>query len=557
MAVRKRWAFLVGINRYVDYGSLNYCVDDVLALEGLLKAANYTVWSLHDRLDEKDNDGNPNRLFPTEKNIRGRLADFCDLIQGGDKQGCDDLLLVYFACHGSRKFDGTPRLIARDTQQSLENEAIAVTEIEQRMKDSGAGCRMLMLDACQIGLGTRDLEARGTADPDLLRKIHEMARGYALLAASSDHQDAKEWGGMKHGVFSYYVLSGLSGEAGSQDRNYVTVTDLAGYVGLHMQQWAAEHQVRQVPRQRVEDNLGGFILIPEVDQPNLRAFKPPAPLSWSESSAQPVQNRGKTPAEIIECLWSLDYEPQCHSFKTNTRRSRRAAAFVVQAQDSRIQHWLVKRLVNQIPNVANAKVFPFLVPTHPMWKQRDFNELWLDLARKLQCPDDSTSVIDALVAVYQTKPIIIAMYGWSGIRRSQRLQQQVLSELWEPLVEAVGELSVQPLRSRIILFLAEQKDTVADRQATASQSTPSTVSAPIRLDPLTAITPEHLAEWMESDGVYPMLSQFVPEAYLGDLIDEEILEWSTDPVKAIEEICYLFKLENGIADLEVEWRLAG
>ncbi|MEO1299529.1 MAG: hypothetical protein AAFW75_27885 [Cyanobacteria bacterium J06636_16] len=253
----------------------------------------------------------------------------------------------------------------------------------------------------------------------------------------------------------------------------------------------------------------------------------------------------------------MDYEPQCHSFKTSTPRSRRAAAFVVQAQDSRIQHWLVKRLVNQIPNVANAKVFPFLVPTHPMWKRRDFNELWLDLARKLQCPDDRTSVIDALVAVYQTKPIIIAMYGWSGMRRSQTLQQRVLSELWEPLVAAVGRLSVQPLRSRSIWFMAEANETAANTPPTSSQAVLSTVSVPIRLDPLTAITPEHVAEWMESDSVYPMLSQFVPDAYLGPLIREEILEWSTDPVKAIEQICYLFELENGIADLEVEWRLAG
>ena len=62
---------------------------------------------------------------------------------------------------------------------------------------------------------------------------------------------------------------------------------------------------------------------------------------------------------------------------------------------------------------------------------------------------------------------------------------------------------------------------------------------------------------MESDVVYPKLSQLRTEAQLGTLINEEILEWDPDPVAAIEQICYIFELENGIADIEAEWRLAG
>jgi hypothetical protein len=443
-------------------------------------------------------------------------------------------------------------LVAWDTQKSLLNEAISITEIEKRMEESGAGCRMLLLDACHIGLGTSGIRSRG-ADPVLLKRIHDQAQGYALLTASSDQQDAKEWAGVNHGIFSYHVLSGLSGAADLHGKNYVTVTDLAGYVSLRIQEWAVEHDIEQTPCQRVENNLGGFILIPEECQQKVTQFNPPAPSASTGASPQAVQGRGRSPSQIVECLWSLDYEPQNRTFIDNTSQSRRAVAFVLQAKDSRIQHWLVKRLVNQIPNVANARVFPIVVPAHEMWKKRDFNEFWVDLARKLSCASESTAVLKALVEVYQTQPIIFALYGWSARPRSQQLQQQVLEELWDPLVQAIAALPTQPLRSRLILFLAEGSDNMPVNPAD-HQPTPI---VPIRLDPLTKIKSDEVANWMERDAVYAVLTQFCSEARISTLIDEEILEWDSDPIATLEQICYIFELENGIADIEEYWRLAG
>ena len=552
MAIRKRWAFLVGINRYTDYGSLSYCVDDVLALERLLTAAGYRVTCLHDRPD-KPNVDSRHRLYPTVDNIRAEFEHLCSTIRAGENQGADDLLLVYFACHGTSHTDGQPRLVATDTRKSLlANRAISITELERGMDSSGAGCKVLMLDACHIGLGKS--KTRAPEDPELLRKIHDRAKGYALLAASTDQQDAHEWDGVKHGVFSYYALSGLSGKADLHDKNYVTVGDLSGHILTNLQDWIARHGVKQIPQGRTEGNLGDFILIDQYQRWQQSTSTSNVAIE-SVQSGQGIKGRGRSPAQMIDALWSLDCDPQCQAFKAGTPRSRRAAAFVVQAKDSRIQHWLVKRLVNQIPDVANASVFPFVVPTHPMWKRRDFGELWIDLARKLQCQAEPATVIENLVQIYRTKPIIIAMYGWSSMNRSQTLQQQVLTDLWQPLVEAVGRLDVPPLRSRIILFLAEGPN-LATVSPTESPPYLDPIM-PIRLEPLTEITSDHVANWMESDRVYPKLSQLIPPEELGTLINEEILEWDCDPVAAIEQICYLFELENGVADIEAEWRLAG
>jgi|GEM_PF-3393928 len=553
MPIRKRWAFLVGINRYTEYSSLTYCVDDVLALETLLVAAGYIVVCLHDRSGSEDPDGKPNRRYPLVDNIREEFKHLCKAISDGENQGRDDLLLVYFACHGTRTSDDQPRLVAKDTRKGLlADRAISIAELEDGMNTSGAGCKILMLDACHIGLGKTN--TRAPEDPELLRKIHDLARGYALLAASTDQQDAHEWDGVKHGVFSFYVLSGLSGEADLHGKNYVTVNDLSGYILSKLQDWRVLQGVDQVPQGRVEGNLGDFILIDNY-QENRQLVAPEVVQIDHALSSQGLQSRGRSPDQVIDYLWSLDCESQCQTFTMGMPRSRRAAAFVVQAKDTRIQHWLVRRLVHQIPNVANAKVFSIMVPTQLMWKTRNVGDLWPELARKLQCLADPANVIDALVQVYQTQPIIIAMYGWSGVARSQTLQQQVLKEMWHPLVEAVGALETQPMRSRVILFLAEGHESAAANLPQASSA--AEPSMPIRLDPLLEITPNHIANWIESDRVFSALSQLMSPEQLETLMSEEVLEWSSDPVSAIEQICYIFNLENGIADIEAEWRLAG
>jgi hypothetical protein len=547
MPIRKRWAFLVGINRYTDYGRLSYCVDDVLALEKLLTAVDYTVVTLHDRLDRDS------RRYPTEKNIRAELKRLCAAIKDGENQGQDDLLMVYFACHGTRTPDDQPCLVAWDTRKILiEEEAISIAKIEQEMNVSGAGCKILMLDACHIGLGKTG--TRAPEDPELLRKIHDLARGYALIAASTDQQDAHEWDGVNHGVFSFYVLSGLSGKADLHGKSYVTVADLSGYILDKLQDWRVQHSVDQVPQGRVEGNLGDFILVDQYHRLQQFAVQEVSPTELPQTTGQGLQSRGRSPKQLVECLWSLDCDPQCQKFKVNTPHTRRAAAFVVQAKDKRIQHWLVKRLVNQIQNQANAWMFPIVVPAHDMWQKRDFGELWADLARKLHCPSEPAAVIEALVQVYRTKPIIMAMYGWSDGSRSQALQKQVLDELWQPLVEAIGALEQQPLRSRVILFLAEGRE---QTNAAPAADQPANPVVPIRLEPLTQICPDHLADWFLSDKVFTSLSDHRSEDQIGALINEEILEWSADPDQAIEQICYIFGLENGIADIEADWRLAG
>lgn len=247
-AIENRWAFLVGVNHYRErqqFPPLNFCVSDVQAVQTLLQQVGYTTICLHDGLDYSE------PRFPEAKNIKAELQSLCS------KVGPNDLLLVYFACHGTRQGDGQPRLIAWDTRSvNLDETAIKVQDVEAWVRASAAKRLVLLVDACHIGTGKG---GRNVADQEFIRQVYELAEGFHLLAASTDQQQAWEKSG--HGVFSYHVLKGLGGAADLEGKNFVSVNDLKRFVYGGIARWSAESGYEQRPAGQSDGDLGDMILV--------------------------------------------------------------------------------------------------------------------------------------------------------------------------------------------------------------------------------------------------------------------------------------------------------
>jgi hypothetical protein len=244
--IRNRWALLVGVNRYVDptFPRLDFCVNDVVSLDEMLRSQGYTTIVLHDDLPRDD------RLFPNRDNVEAELIRLCGAA------GPDDLLWAHFACHG-KLVDGNPVLITNETRAStLAKRALPLAEVESQMRASEARRLVITLDACHVGIK----KGRSIADPEFIRNAHELAEGFALLAASTDQQIAQEWEEVQHGVFSYYLLEGLSGRADRAGKRFVTVSDLATHVLDGLRRWYVEHGTEvQEPTARTE-MMGDMIL---------------------------------------------------------------------------------------------------------------------------------------------------------------------------------------------------------------------------------------------------------------------------------------------------------
>jgi hypothetical protein len=101
---------------------------------------------------------------------------------------------------------------------------------------------------------------RDLADPAFIRHAYELAEGFALIAASTAQQVAQEWREKQHGVFTYYLLEGLSGQADRAGKGFVTVDDLKTHVLNGLRRWNVEHGgLLQEPTARAE-GLGDIIL---------------------------------------------------------------------------------------------------------------------------------------------------------------------------------------------------------------------------------------------------------------------------------------------------------
>lgn len=244
--IQNRWAFLVGINTFVDprFKRLNFCVNDVLALKELLEGLGYTVVVLHDNSSEE-------RHQPTRDNVEAELQQLCQVI------GKDDLLFVHFACHG-KLVEGQPILVMKDSREQLlrqPEKRLSVDQVKQVMRESGARRLFLSLDACHTGVEM----GRGDDDVEFVRNVYELAEGFVVMAGSTAQQKALELNTVKHGVYTYYLLKALSGEA-ARGKQFVSVDDVEKYVVDQCKRWGAKTGLIQEPTIE-KAGMGDMVLV--------------------------------------------------------------------------------------------------------------------------------------------------------------------------------------------------------------------------------------------------------------------------------------------------------
>ncbi|MBO3459908.1 caspase family protein [Aetokthonos hydrillicola Thurmond2011] len=242
----KFWALLVGVNHYDDRNikQLEFCVNDVQALQRNLTKLDYEVFCLHDGLNDKD--------APTRRNVKTKLNILSQSLQP------NDLLWVHFSCHGTLTPETKePVLILKDTESSLlddESEVLSVAQVESYMRKSGSHKLILTLDACHSGVNI----GRDVIDQqEFFENVHQKAEGFVLLAAATANQKAYEDG--ENGIFTHFLLQGLNSQKVRENKNFITVYQLYSYVLNELRKWGVQNSRLQFPTQRIE-GLGDIIL---------------------------------------------------------------------------------------------------------------------------------------------------------------------------------------------------------------------------------------------------------------------------------------------------------
>ena len=162
------------------------------------------------------------RFFPSFRNIRREF----DLLAKGRKP--TDSLLVALSGHGVKRNDkgSSPGDFFCPLDADITNPAtlISLASLYAMLKDSRAGVKVMLVDACQ----NDPTEGKSGAIPF---SPPPPPPSVAALFACSDGEvawDARELGG-GHGVFFHYVIEGLKGQADADHNNQVTLAELAAY----------------------------------------------------------------------------------------------------------------------------------------------------------------------------------------------------------------------------------------------------------------------------------------------------------------------------------------
>lgn len=152
----------------------------------------------------------------------------------------DDRVLIYFAGHG---FISAGKAYLAPADIDLKNITGTAYPMETLGEVIGSRIhgrwKVLLTDSCHSGAITPEAD-RAQVNKSLL----DLHRSLFSLTASRDREVSYEdsrWGG-GHGVFTYYVIKGMEGEADTNGDGQVTADELAEYVHTNVRKDTQEQQ---------------------------------------------------------------------------------------------------------------------------------------------------------------------------------------------------------------------------------------------------------------------------------------------------------------------------
>ena len=217
----QRWAVLIGVNDYNNAKDLTYCVADQQALRDRLIAAGFSekrIFLLRDGASES-------RFLPFKVNIEQQLKLLLGLVEE------KDLVIVSFSGHGVQ-FRTKAYFCPTDATLDDADTLVSLDWVYDQLKWCPASMKLVVVDACRNdpslgGAKTFSNEARdfgkslGTQPPE----------GIVLLSSCSPGEISREDEKLRHGVFTHFLLDGLSGKADGNQDGEISLNELFRHVG--------------------------------------------------------------------------------------------------------------------------------------------------------------------------------------------------------------------------------------------------------------------------------------------------------------------------------------
>lgn len=212
----KLWSLLVGVNQYGDENlpSLRYPAFDCQGLgEALIEATQgfprKEVIIHHDFA----------AVAPKLETVRASLQQIVAAARP------EDTILIYFSGHGVLDINTQQVFLCLtdSNKEDLSHTGLSLPELLQLLGNSTVHRQMIWLDACHSGdMSLRGAKGEAVDRPilnptrqlvEVLRQRAAQSKGFYALLSCDQNQRSWEFPDLEHGLFTYYLMQGLRGEA--------------------------------------------------------------------------------------------------------------------------------------------------------------------------------------------------------------------------------------------------------------------------------------------------------------------------------------------------------
>lgn len=259
---RRGVALVIGVGDYQDKGvtPLKYAVNDAEALAEMLTDPDVCGFP-----------ANQVELLTDDKAHRDAIVDRLSNWLPARSKGAD-IVVIYFAGHGvvrslGKKEEGY--LLPYDADPT--NPAargVAMGDLARWVDGLAAEAVVVCLDCCHAGkaLATRGPEPAVARDvgigPAALQEI--AGKGRFIMASCDAGQRSVEDPVLRHGLFTYHLLQGISGKGDRDGNGKVGVAELFEYVSEQVVRDARKHGVEQKPWTVAMAAGGVYISAPRI-----------------------------------------------------------------------------------------------------------------------------------------------------------------------------------------------------------------------------------------------------------------------------------------------------
>lgn len=285
------WVLAIGVEKYDSVESLNYTEDDASAFTKAMHEVGGIAKKQITLIAPSLLSGSFKADSATAKEVIKRIASFAKP---------KDTLIFFFSGHGYR--DDEDRMYLATADFDLENpstSSIPVTFVKEVLANCRASKQLIFLDACHSGAFNAGNIVDGRA---LANSLSEKA-GVAAITSSSDGQVSVESSQRKHGVFTYWLVRGMRGQANSSVDPVIDMQELYRFVQVHVPAEASKvRQTEQTPAFAAQ-NLNGIPTVLALRNPDRPSDLVPA------KNDVPVGNIGYDASLIDAMVYSAYADP--------------------------------------------------------------------------------------------------------------------------------------------------------------------------------------------------------------------------------------------------------